>query len=75
MLDGLPTIKAAIEYCLPDGRELTTFPDDLHILIKAEPIYKSFPAKDYIEFIENFSDVKIGSIGCGPARDNLIFRL
>lgn len=92
VLDGLSTIKAAIAYRLPDGREFTTFPDDLEILSKAEPIYKSFSgwsqattdctsyeqlpqqAKDYIEFIENFSEVKIDSIGCGPARDNLIFR-
>ncbi|MCJ1345567.1 hypothetical protein MMC31_003774 [Peltigera leucophlebia] len=92
VLDGLSTIKVAIVYSLPDGREFTTFPDDLQILIKAEPIYKSFSgwsqpttdctsyeqlprqAKDYIEFIENFGEVKIDSIGCGPARNNLIFR-
>lgn len=92
VLDGLSTIKAAIAYRLPDGREITTFPDDLEILIKVEPIYKSFSgwsqvttdctsyeqlpqqAKDYIEFIENFSGVKIDSIGCGPDRNNLIFK-
>ncbi|KAF2838290.1 Adenylosuccinate synthetase [Patellaria atrata CBS 101060] len=31
-------------------------------------------AKDYIAFVEEFIGVKIGSIGCGPSRENMIFR-
>lgn len=31
-------------------------------------------AKEYIKFIEEFLGVKIESVGCGPSRENIIFR-
>ncbi|KAL7273980.1 Adenylosuccinate synthase [Rhizina undulata] len=42
ILDGLPEIKVAVAYKL-DGVELPSFPADLNVLEKVEPVYKTFP--------------------------------
>ena len=31
-------------------------------------------AKDYVSFIENFTGVKIRSVGVGPGRENMLFK-
>jgi adenylosuccinate synthase len=42
ILDGLKELKVAVGYKV-DGEELASFPADLNILARAEPVYKIFP--------------------------------
>lgn len=42
ILDGLKELKIAVAYKV-DGVELESFPADLNILARAEPVYKTMP--------------------------------
>ncbi|KAI0024580.1 Adenylosuccinate synthetase [Xylariomycetidae sp. FL0641] len=92
VLDTFKTLKIAVAYKTPEGKEIDYFPADLSYLEKCEPVYrelegwqtptttiKSFndlppQAQKYIEFIEQFVGIKVGWIGTGPSRDDMIVR-
>ena len=89
VLDGFDTIKACVAYKLKDGSVTTDFPyeiDDVEPVYKEFKGWKTdmtqftsedqFPQefKDYIAFIEEFLETKIGIISIGPDRAQTIVR-
>ena len=89
VLDGFDTIKACVAYNLKDGTVTTDFPyeiTDVEPIYKEFKGWKTdmtkftsedqFPQefKDYIAFIEEFLETKIGVISIGPDRAQTIVR-
>ena len=89
VLDGFDTIKACVAYKLKDGSVTTDFPyeiDDVEPVYKEFKGWKTdmtkftsedqFPQefKDYIAFVEEFLETKIGIISIGPDRAQTIVR-
>lgn len=87
VLDGFDTIKACVAYRLPDGTEIRDFPyeiDDVKPVYKEIKGWKTemtrfsspdqFPQefKDYITFLEQELETKIGIISIGPDREQTI---
>ncbi len=89
VLDGFDTIKACVAYKLPDGTVTRDFPyeiDDVEPVYKELPGWKTdmtkftsedqFPKafSDYISFLEDELETRIGIISIGPDRDQTIVR-
>ena len=89
VLDGFDTIKACVAYKLKDGSVTTDFPyeiDDVEPVYKEFKGWKTdmtqftsedqFPQefKDYIAFVEEFLETRIGIISIGPDRAQTIVR-
>ena len=89
VLDGFDTIKACVAYKLKDGSVTTDFPyeiDDVEPVYKEFKGWKTdmtkftsedqFPQefKDYIAFVEEFLETKIGIITMGQDRAQTIVR-
>ena len=89
VLDGFDTIKACVAYKLKDGSATTDFPyeiDDVEPVYKEFKGWKTdmtqftsedqFPQefKDYIAFVEEFLETRIGIISIGPDRAQTIVR-
>ena len=89
VLDGFETIKACVAYKLKDGSVTTDFPyeiDDVEPVYKEFKGWKTdmtqftsedqFPQefKDYIAFVEEFLETRIGIISIGPDRAQTIVR-
>lgn len=89
VLDGFDTVKACVAYKLKDDSVTTDFPyeiDDVEPVYKEFKGWKTdmtkftsedqFPQefKDYIAFIEEFLETKIGIISIGPDRAQTIVR-
>ena len=89
VLDGFDTIKACVAYKLPDGTVTRDFPyeiDNVEPVYKELPGWKTdmtkftsedqFPKAfaDYIKFLENELETRIGIISIGPDRDQTIVR-
>ena len=89
VLDGFDTVKACVAYKLPDGTVTTDFPyeiDNVEPVYKEFKGWKTdmtqftsedqFPQefKDYIAFVEEFLETKIGIISIGPDRAQTIVR-
>jgi adenylosuccinate synthase len=87
VLDGFDTIKACIAYKLPDGTVTRDFPyeiDNVKPVYKEIPGWKTdmtkftspdqFPQqfKDYIQFLEDELETRIGIISIGPDREQTI---
>jgi len=89
VLDGFDTVKACVGYKLKDGTVTTDFPyeiDDVEPVYKEFKGWNvdmtkftsedQFPQefKDYIAFVEDFLETKIGVISIGPDRAQTIVR-
>lgn len=89
VLDGFDTIKACVAYELPDGTQTRNFPydiDNVKPIYKELPGWKTdmtgftdeeqFPQafKDYIKFLEEELETRIGIISIGPDRAQTIVR-
>ena len=89
VLDGFDTIKACVAYKLKDGSVTTDFPyeiDDVEPVYKEFKGWKTdmtqftsedqFPQefKDYVAFLEEFLETRIGIISIGPDREQTIVR-
>lgn len=89
VLDGFNTIKACVAYKLPDGTVTRDFPyeiDNVEPVYKELPGWKTdmtkftsedqFPKAfaDYIKFLEDELETRIGIISIGPDRDQTIVR-
>ena len=89
VLDGFDTIKACVAYELPDGTQTRDFPyeiDDVKPVYKEIPGWKTdmtkytdeeqFPQafRDYIRFLEDELETRIGIISIGPDRRQTIVR-
>ena len=89
VLDGFDTIKACVAYKLKDGTVTTDFPyeiDDVEPVYKEFKGWKTdmtqftsedqFPQefKDYVAFLEDFLETRIGIISIGPDRAQTIVR-
>lgn len=89
VLDGFDTIKACVAYKLPDGTVTRDFPyeiDNVEPVYKELPGWKTdmtkftsedqFPKAfaDYIRFLEDELETRIGIISIGPDRDQTIVR-
>lgn len=89
VLDGFDTIKACVAYKLPDGTVTRDFPyeiDNVEPVYKELPGWKTdmtkftsedqFPKAfaDYIRFLEDELETRIGIISIGPDRDQTILR-
>ena len=89
VLDGFETVKACVAYKLKDGTVTTDFPyeiDDVEPVYKEFKGWNvdmtkftsedQFPQefKDYIAFVEDFLETKIGVISIGPDREQTIVR-
>ncbi len=89
VLDGFDTIKACVAYKLPDGTVTRDFPyeiDNVEPVYKELPGWKTdmtkftsedqFPKAfaDYIKFLEDELETRIGIISIGPDRDQTIVR-
>ena len=87
VLDGFDTIKACVAYKLPDGTVTRDFPyeiDDVEPVYKEIKGWKTdmteftspdqFPQefKDYIKFLEDELETRIGIISIGPDREQTI---
>ena len=87
VLDGFDTIKACVAYKLPDGTVTRDFPyeiDNVEPVYKELPGWKTdmtkftspdqFPQafKDYIKFLEDELETRIGIISIGPDREQTI---
>lgn len=87
VLDGFDTIKACVAYKLPDGTVTRDFPyeiDDVEPVYKEIKGWKTdmtkftspdqFPQefKDYIKFLEDELEARIGIISIGPDREQTI---
>ena len=87
VLDSFDTIKACVAYRLPDGTETRDFPyeiDNVEPIYKELKGWKTdmtkftspdqFPQefKDYIKFLEDELETKIGIISIGPDREQTI---
>ena len=87
VLDSFETIKACVAYKLPDGTQTTDFPyeiDDVQPVYKefrgwkkdmtqcksAEEFSKEFC--DYVAFLEDFLETRIGIVSVGPDREQII---
>ena len=87
VLDSFETIKACVAYKLPDGTQTTDFPyeiDDVQPVYKefrgwkkdmtqcksAEEFSKEFC--DYVAFLEDFLETRIGIVSVGPDREQTI---
>lgn len=89
VLDGFDTIKACVAYKLPDGtvtRDFSYEIDNVEPVYKELPGWKTdmtkftsedqFPKAfaDYIKFLEDELETRIGIISIGPDRDQTIVR-
>lgn len=89
VLDSFDTIKACVAYELPDGSQTGEFPyeiDDVKPVYKEFKGWKQdmtkcksedeFPQafKDYVAFIEDFLETRIGIVSIGPDREQTIVR-
>ena len=89
VLDTFDTIKACVAYRLPDGTETDELPFELEgvtPIYKEMKGWKTdmtqytsedqFPQefKDYIQFLEDFLETRIGIISIGPDREQTIVR-
>lgn len=89
VLDGFDTIKACVAYKLPDGTVTRDFPyeiDNVEPVYKELPGWKTdmtkftspsqFPQafSDYIKFLEDELETRIGIISIGPDREQTIIR-
>ena len=89
VLDSFETIKACVAYKLKDGTVTTDFPyeiDDVEPVYKEFKGWNTdmtqftsedeFPQefKDYIAFVEDFLETRIGIISIGPDRAQTIVR-
>lgn len=89
VVDGMKKIRVCTKYKI-DDRTLDHVPRSNHEMIKCRPLYRDFPwsptngiaefeklpqtARDYLEFLEAETGVRIGLISTGPKRDELIVR-
>ncbi len=86
VLDGLPEVKVATSYRLPDGSVVKDMPLSLE---GVEPIYETLPgwertggirrkedlpvnARAYIEFIEDFLGVNVSFVSVGKERSEIL---
>ena len=89
VLDSFETIKACVAYELPDGTRTEEFPyeiDDVKPIYKELPGWKQdmtkcnsedeFPQafRDYVSFLEQYLETRIGIISIGPDREQTIVR-
>ena len=87
VLDSFETIKACVAYKLPDGTQTTYFPyeiDDVQPVYKEFRGWKKdmtqcksaeeFPKEfcDYVAFLEDFLETRIGIVSVGPDREQTI---
>ena len=87
VLDTFETIKACVAYELPDGTQTQDFPyeiDDVKPVYKEFRGWKKdmtqcrsaaeFPQEffDYVAFLEEYLETKIGIISIGPDREQTI---
>jgi len=87
VLDSFETIKACVAYELPDGTETKDFPyeiDNVKPIYKDFRGWKKdmtkckshdeFPQefRDYVAFLENYLETRIGVISVGPDREQTI---
>ena len=87
VLDSFDTIKACVAYELPDSSETKDFPyeiDNVKPIYKEFPGWKKdmtkcksqdeFPQafRDYVAFLENYLETRIGIISVGPDREQTI---
>ena len=87
VLDSFENIKACVAYELPDGTETKDFPyeiDNVKPIYKDFPGWKKdmtkcksqgeFPQEfqDYVAFLENYLETRIGIISVGPDREQTI---
>ena len=87
VLDSFETIKACVAYELPDGTETKDFPyeiDNVKPIYKDFPGWKKdmtkcksqdeFPEefREYVAFLENYLETRIGIISVGPDREQTI---
>lgn len=89
VLDSFETIKACVAYELPDGSQTKEFPYDITDVKPIYKEFKGwkkdmtkckseaeFPQafSDYIAFIEDFLETRIGIVSIGPDREQTILR-
>ncbi len=89
VLDGFDTIKACVAYELPDGCQTSEFPYEIGDVKPVYKEFKGwkqdmtkcksedeFPQafKDYVAFIEEFLETRIGIVSIGPDREQTIVR-
>ena len=87
VLDSFDTIKACVAYELPDGSKTKDFPyeiDNVKPIYKEFPGWKKdmtkcksqdeFPQafRDYVAFLEDYLETRIGIISVGPDREQTI---
>jgi len=87
VLDSFDTIKACVAYELPDGSETKDFPyeiDNVKPIYKEFPGWRKdmtkcksqdeFPQafRDYVAFLEDYLETRIGIISVGPDREQTI---
>lgn len=87
VLDSFETIKACVAYKFPDGTQTTDFPyeiDDVQPVYKEFRGWKKdmtqcnsaeeFPKEfcDYVAFLEDFLETRIGIVSVGPDREQTI---
>jgi len=87
VLDSFDTIRACVAYELPDGSETKDFPyeiDNVKPIYKEFPGWKKdmtkcksqdeFPQafRDYVAFLEDYLETRIGIISVGPDREQTI---
>ena len=89
VLDDFDTIKACVAYELPDGTTTTELPYEIdnvkpvykemkgwHTDMTKFTSEDQFPKEfnDYIKFLEDFLETRIGIISIGPDREQTIVR-
>lgn len=89
VLDSFDVIKACVAYELPDGTRTEELPYDIEGVKPIYKEFKGwnmdmtkftsedqFPAEfnDYVKFLEDFLETRIGIISIGPDRDQTIIR-
>ena len=65
VLDSFETIKACVAYELPDGTETKDFPYEIDNVNPEE-------FREYVAFLENYLETRIGVISVGPDREQTI---
>lgn len=89
VLDGFDTIKACVGYVLPNGEKTEELPFDLNGVKPIYKEFKGwkidmtkfkseeqFPTefKEYMKFLEDFLETRIGIVSIGPDREQTIVR-
>jgi len=86
VLDGLEEVKVAVEYELPDGTKTQNLPHDLEGVKPVYKTFKGWDtvegvksrnelpanARKYLDFIEDFLNVKIKLVSVGKERSEII---